>query len=263
MVLFPWMVNFFLIRRKKSYTIPSSQGKVAWSNTSQSWNFLQCSTALWKDPCFSWKKQNSISLIGIPANPRPTQHWLCCTTCNHEAILDPTASIPPAPWSSWECDLIVPYSEILCTQISPSSFLSFEKRNVIITTEISIFSVTSAGEDSTWLLDSGGPMMPVLLFTLQLSTRRTWRGLKAVTTHAAVPRGGCKSYVDNKSNKTSARHSVSSVTMGLSTWTLKPKCEQYGKTCGLLTCVDTRLYDCFSGYSPPITSFGNINILYV
>lgn len=135
----------------------------------------------------------------------------------------------------------------------PSSLLQFPS-----------LSVTSAGADSGWLLASGDPMMPVLLFTLQLNTRRTQRGLRVVTTHAAVPRGGCKSYVDSKSNKTSVRHSVSSVTMGLSTWTLKPKCEQYGKPYGLLPCVGTWLFDCSSsGYSPPITSFGNINILYV
>lgn len=48
-------------------------------------------------------------------------------------------------------------------------------------------------------------MMPVLLFTLQLSTTRTGCGPGAVTAHAAVPLGGCKTYVGNKSNKRSTR----------------------------------------------------------
>lgn len=104
-------------------------------------------------------------------------------------------------------------------------------------------------------------MTPVLLFTLQLSTTRTECGLRAVTAHAAVPIAGCKSYVGNKSNKRSTRHSFSTVTMGLSTWTLETKCELYGKTCGLLPCADTQLLDCSpSGNSPPPASFGKINI---
>lgn len=110
--------------------MPSSQDKVSWPSTALSWNFLQCNTAVWRDPCFIWKKQNRIStiLIGMPANPRPTQHWLFCTTCKHETILDPTTSTLFAPWSSWECERTVLYSEIFSTQMPPSCFLFFEKR---------------------------------------------------------------------------------------------------------------------------------------
>lgn len=94
--------------------MPSSQDKVAWTNIALSWNFLWFSTALWRNPRFIWKKQNGISttIIGIPANPRPTQHWLRCTSCNHEAILDTATSTQSAPQSGWECELIVLYSDI-------------------------------------------------------------------------------------------------------------------------------------------------------
>ena len=148
--------------------MPSSQDKVAWTNTALSWNFLQCNTALWRDPCFIWKKQNRISttLTGIPANPRTTQYWLCCATCNHEAILDAAASTLSAPWSGWECELIVPYSEIFSTQISPSCFLFFEKRKIIITIAISISfcdiyrSRFSLAASQGWLYDASVALHP-------------------------------------------------------------------------------------------------------
>jgi len=98
--------------------------------------------------------------------------------------------------------------------------------------------VTTAGADSAWQLASGGCMMPVLLFTLQLSTTRTGCRSRAVTAHAAVPIGH---YMGNKRNKRSTRHLFSSVTMGLSTWTLDTKCELHGNTFRLLPCADTRL----------------------
>lgn len=147
--------------------MPSSQDKVVWTNIALSWNFLQCGTALWRDPCFIWKKQNRISttLIGISANPRPTQHWLCCTTCNHEAILDPPCFKPICTWSGWECELIVLYTEISSTQIS-SSFLFFEKKNIFITITISFSfcdiyrSRFSLAAGQWWLYDATVALHP-------------------------------------------------------------------------------------------------------
>lgn len=148
--------------------MPSSQDKVAWPNTALSWNFLQCNTAVRRDPCFIWKKQNRIStiLIGMSANPRPTQHWLFCTICKHETILSPTTSTLSAPWSSWECELTVLYSEIFSTQIPPSCSLFFEKRKIVITISISISFCDTHGRRFSlaagqwWLYDTSVALHP-------------------------------------------------------------------------------------------------------
>lgn len=56
-------------------------------------------------------------------------------------------------------------------------------------------SVTFTGGDLTWLPDTDACMIPVLLFTLQLSSTRTGGGPRAVTAHAVVPTMGYKIYV--------------------------------------------------------------------
>lgn len=55
--------------------------------------------------------------------------------------------------------------------------------------------MTFTGGDSTWLPDTDACMIPVLLFTLQLSSTKTGGGPRAVTAHAVVPTMGYKIYV--------------------------------------------------------------------
>lgn len=118
-------------------------------------------------------------------------------------------------------------------------------------------SVTFTGGDSTWLPDTDACMIPVLLFTRQLSSTKTGGGPRAVTAHAVVPTVGYKIYVAIGTIK-SLKDFIFLCGHGTQHWRQNVNCMENR---GLLPCVDIWLFDSSpSGNSSPLATFGNIKI---
>lgn len=121
-------------------------------------------------------------------------------------------------------------------------------------------SVTFTGGDLTWLPDTDACMIPVLLFTLQLSSTKTGGGPRAVTAHAVVPTMGYKIYVaiGTIKNLKGLHFPLWPWDSALRHWRQNVNCMENR---GLLPCVDIWLFDSSpSGNSSPLATFGNIKI---